>query len=221
MPRILIADDHPIFRKGLKDVILSRLPHSIFFEAGNGQEALAVAVNEKPDLIILDIDMPVEDGIKACAKMTELGVTGKIIILTMHKNEGIYGMAMKAGAMGYVLKDNSAQELFDCFKEVEEGRKYVSPEIKAQIQDWDRFNKKSTEMEKLRELTPTEVKILLMVSKNLPSKEIAEKLFITSKSVENYRSRICKKLGLETGSNSLLYWVYENKELLNLFGLDR
>jgi DNA-binding NarL/FixJ family response regulator len=221
MPRILIADDHPIFRKGLKDVILARMPDSIFFEASNGQEALAVAVNESPELIILDIDMPVVDGIHACTKMNELGVKGKVIILTMHKNEGIYGMAMKAGAMGYVLKDNSAQELFDCFHEVEKGKKYVSPEIKAQILDWDRFNQKSSEMEKLQDLTPTELKILLMVSKNMPSKEIAEQLFITPKSVENYRSRICKKLGLETGSNSLLYWVYENKELLQLFGVKK
>lgn len=221
MPRILIADDHPIFRKGLKDVILTKIPDSFFYEASNGQEALAVAVNENPDLIILDIDMPVEDGIKACAKMKELGVKGKIIILTMHKNEGIYGMAMKAGAMGYVLKDNSATELFECFNEVERGQKYVSPDIKAQISDWDQFNKKNSELEKLQDLTPTELKILFLVSRNMPSKEIAEQLFITPKSVENYRSRICKKLGLETGSNSLLYWVYENKELLHLVGLPK
>jgi DNA-binding NarL/FixJ family response regulator len=221
MPRILIADDHPIFRKGLKDVILTRIPDSVFYEASNGQEALAVAVNESPDLIILDIDMPVEDGIKACGKMKDLGVKGKIIILTMHKNESIYGMAMKAGAMGYVLKDNSAHELFECFNEVDKGNKYVSPDIKAQITDWDQFNKKNTEMEKLQDLTPTELKILFLVSKNMPSKEIAEQLFITPKSVENYRSRICKKLALENGSNSLLYWVYENKELLQLLGLPK
>lgn len=126
-------------------------------------------------------------------------------------------MALNSGADGFILKDNSAGEIMDCIETVMNGKQYISKDMQKHLENIDVFRKKRNEMEKgLLSLTKTEKKVLQLVSNNLSSKEIALRMFITPKSVENYRSRICKKFGLETGNNSLLRWTLENKDLIKL-----
>lgn len=215
--KILVADDHPIFRKGLIDIIRSAVPGSDIIEAENGLQAGEKIESVKPDIAFLDVEMPGEDGIKICRSAKKNNTAAKIIILTMYKSGEVLNMALNSGADGFVLKDNSAGEIRECIESVMAGKQYISPDMQKHLNNMDVFRKKRNEIESgLLSLTKTEKKVLQMVSNNLSSKEIALRLFITPKSVENYRSRICKKFGLETGNNSLLRWTLENKDLVKL-----
>ena len=215
--KILVADDHPIFRKGLIDIIRSVAPGAEISEAENGLSAGEKIESFKPDIAFLDVEMPGEDGIKICRGAKNNHTKSKIIILTMYKSGEVLNMALNSGADGFILKDNSAGEIMDCIETVMNGKQYISKDMQKHLENIDVFRKKRNEMEKgLLSLTKTEKKVLQLVSNNLSSKEIALRMFITPKSVENYRSRICKKFGLETGNNSLLRWTLENKDLIKL-----
>ena len=139
-------------------------------------------------------------------------------MLTMYKNEEMFNSAMENGAMGYVLKDNSASDLNECINNVIDDKSFISPKISEYMDHYDNYkNKKGEIKEKLGKLTNVELKTLKLVSDNLTSREIGEMLFVTQKTVENYRSRICKKLELDSRNNSLLKWVLDNKSILDTF----
>lgn len=212
---LLIVDDHPIFRKGLKDILEIALTKVSIQEAENGEQAIHLLTQHTFDLVLLDIDMPKIDGFQVCKHLKTEQIEVKIIFLTMYKDENVFLSAMETGADGFLLKDNSAEEIITCLQTVLNHKKYVSSQIASYESTYlEHLNKKKQLKNLLRELTQTEMRTLKLVSENYSSKEIADLLFVTPKSVENYRSRICKKLGLELGSNSLIKWTLENKELL-------
>jgi DNA-binding NarL/FixJ family response regulator len=211
--RLVIADDHPVFRKGLAFILSSSYPNLELTECDNGLQALHIIKSEKPEIAILDIDMPEKNGLEVCKQLYEEKFPTAIIILTMYKEEEVLKKALLYGAKGYIVKDNSAKEIVTCINKVQNAEVYIGTGIHTNIHQLDK------ELEQLKEtlnsLTQVELKTLKLVSKRLSSKEIAELLFVSVKSVENYRSRICKKLGLDARNNSLLHWVIENKELLD------
>lgn len=213
---ILIADDHPIFRKGLAEIIVSRFPQAIITEVDNGKTAFNKIKTTVPDIAILDIEMPLKDGLQVCRKVKELGLKTKVIILTMYKNPEIFNMALNLGVDGFLLKDHSAKEITACVQLVmKHDERYISKKMQFYADPPPKIVENQKRLESgLFQLTKTEKKVLKLVGKNLSSKEIALRLFITPKSVENYRSRICKKLNLESRNNSLATWVLENKELI-------
>jgi two-component system, NarL family, response regulator NreC len=178
--KILVADDHPIFRKGLIDIIKSAVPDSDIIEAENGLQAAEKIVSLKPDIAFLDVEMPGEDGIKICRSSKADRPYIKIIILTMYKSGEVLNMALNSGADGFILKDNSAGEIMECIDTVMAGKQYISPDMQKHLNNMDVFRKKRNEIETgLLSLTKTEKKVLQMVSNNLSSKEIALRLFIT------------------------------------------
>jgi len=214
--KLLIADDHPIFRKGLKGTILESFPQIKIFEAENGVEAIEIIRDKKPDIAILDINMPKTNGLDVAQLVLKEKLDTRVIILTMYKEKEMIRKAMLSGAYGYVLKDFATDEIIDCIEKVAANEKYMGKNLEAYYPEIDYEDKKKQKLiELLNELSQSELKTLKLVSKNKSTKEIAELLFLSEKTIENYRSKICQKLGLPARNNSLLLWVSENKELLS------
>jgi DNA-binding NarL/FixJ family response regulator len=213
--KILVADDHPIFRVGLCNVIQSGISNSILFEADNGIKAWGNIEKELPDIAVLDINMPGFDGLEICQKIKINNLKTKVIILTMYKERALLEKAKENGAKSYLIKDNSTFEVVDAIKSVLNNNFYWSESLRDIQEEITESNKEIHKIELLlKELTSTQLKTLKLVCKNYTSKEIAELLFITPKSVDNNRSRISKKLGLDQVTNSLLIWSMQHKETI-------
>ena len=213
---LLIADDHPVFRKGLIDLLQQYFPNVNIIECHNGAEAIEGILKQNPDVAILDINMPQVNGLDVCKRIIKERSATKIIILTMYQEKEMIKNAMLSGAKGYVLKDNAVDEIMDCVNVVLDGETYIGTtllpcHIELSLED----KKKQQMLDGLKTLSQAELKTLKLVSQNKTSKEISELLFLSEKTVENYRSRICQKLELPPRNNSLVIWLNENKELLS------
>lgn len=212
---LLIADDHPIFRKGLMDLLQQSFPAVKIIECHNGSEALKGILNLKPDVAILDVNMPEVNGLEVCKHVIKEQTTTKIIILTMYREKEMIKNAMLSGASGYILKDNAVNEIMDCVNTVLGGETYLGTTMLPYDIDLSLEDKKKQQLiEDLKSLSQAELKTLKLVSQNKTSKEVSELLFLSEKTVENYRSKICQKLSLPPRNNSLVIWINENKELL-------
>jgi DNA-binding NarL/FixJ family response regulator len=211
---LIIADDHPIMRSGLRQMIEADLEYTIIGEAGDGESALALIEEKKPDVALLDIAMPHLTGLQIAKIVQERGLSTKLAILTMSADELIFNEAMDLGVLGYVLKENAASEVLNSIRTVAEGQYYISPSISGLLMK--RSQKRETAFNSLpglADLTPTEIRVLKLVAGNKTSKEIAYDLSISPKTVENHRANIAAKLKLN-GNNALLRFALENKALL-------
>lgn len=211
--RIIIADDHPIFRGGLRQIISADESIEIIGEADNGEKALEIIQELKPDIAVLDIDMPKKTGLDVLRELKDSST--KIIFLTMYAEEDIFDEAMDFGIKGYVLKDSAVNDIIECILSVNEDNYYISPNVSNLLVN--RRNKSKNLIKKnpeLGNLTKTERNILRFISENKTSKEIAEVLFLSQRTVENHRTNISNKLNLK-GSHSLLKFAIENKSYLS------
>ena len=210
--KLIMADDHPIFREGLRQIIEKDSRIKIIGEADNGQKALELIEEKIPDIALLDIDMPKLTGLEVLKKVS--GTSVKIIFLTMYSEEDIFDEAMGLGVKGYVLKDSAVNDILECILSVSEGNYFISPSMSNLLL---RRRKKMTDLRKsnpmLDSLTPTEKKILRFISQNKTSREIADVLFLSHRTIENHRTNISNKLNLK-GSHSLIKFAIENKSLL-------
>jgi len=210
---VLIADDHPIFRNGIKVILKGMNDIELCAEASNGEEAYTFICSVFPDIAILDLDMPILNGIDVCRKVKEEGLSSKCIILTMHKEKHFFNEAMESGAMGYILKDHAEDELIRCINNVREGKKYVSDRIAEYLTEIDTGREIDEGIRKnFQLLTATEKVIIRLVSQGKSSLEIASHLFISSNTVDNHRANMTKKLQLE-GKNSLLKFAIQHIDL--------
>lgn len=213
--RIILADDHPIFRSGLEFLLKSSFEKIETLSFDNGQAVLENIPGFDPDVVLLDIDMPVKNGLEACTEIHQLYPRLAVIMLSIHKTHDMVKLAFQKGAKGYLIKDNTSEEIVDCINRVLGGNSYLPQSLRNTLS----INGSNPKFKELRadidSLTPTEMKVLKLVSQKYSSKEIANLLFVSTKSVENYRSRICKKLNLDARNNNLLLWVMENKFLLD------
>lgn len=213
--KLLIADDHPIFRKGLKDILEGSFSDIEIIECKNGREALEAIKKQKPSISILDINMPELNGIEVSNIVTKEKLGTRIVILTMYRDREMVKKAMDSGAFSYILKDFAANEIIDCIEKVSKNEKYIGPELQTYYSEFVEADKKKLDlMLLLKSLSQAELKTLKLVSQNKSTKEIAELLFLSDKTIENYRSKICQKLQLPPRNNSLVLWISENKELL-------
>ncbi|MDP2387139.1 MAG: response regulator transcription factor [Bacteroidota bacterium] len=213
---MLIADDHPIFRKGLKEILLSFYSSASILECSNGKEAFDTILKSRPPIAILDINMPEMNGLEVSERIQKENVETKIIILTMYRDREMVKKAFKVGAYGYILKDYAVNEILECIEKVKKGGKYIGNELQDHFSELGKEDQKIFKLhELLKALSQAELKTLKLVSQNKSTKEIAELLFLSEKTIENYRSKICQKLNLPPRNNSLVLWISENKGLLS------
>lgn len=213
--KLLLADDHPIFRKGLMALISDFLPNAQIDEAESGNIAIDKLKDSAYNIAVLDIDMPGASGIEVLKFIKIHCPKTRAIILTMHNDELFFNEAFDHGASGFLLKEDSSLEMVECINSIERGEIFVSQKLESFLKNRKHFTSRMNAIkESLRSLSNAEYATLKLVALNKTSKEISELLFVTEKSVENYRSRICKKLDLTGGSNTLFKWSMENRELI-------
>jgi DNA-binding NarL/FixJ family response regulator len=218
MLEILIVDDHPIFRRGLRDVINELDASWKIHEAGNAEESYQILDNNDISLVFLDIELPAISGISLYNEFRKRSFTGNVVFLTMYKNEEIFFKAIDTGAQGYLLKENSHIEIKQCVETVLEGKIFISYEMQPLFQSFSNYKREQKQYRSLfDDLTSTEAKTLIFVTENKSCQEIADLFFISKKAVENYRSNICKKLQIPNGNNALLKWALQNKELVSTY----
>jgi DNA-binding NarL/FixJ family response regulator len=193
--RILIADDHAIVRSGLKRVLDAKTDMEVVAEAEDGAEAVEKALKEHVDLAILDVSMPRLTGIQAATELHKREPEVKILMLSMHDSEQFLFEAMKAGASGYVLKSGADTDIVDAVRAAMRGESYLYPSaLTALVRDYvDRGGRGE---EQFDVLTPRELEVLKLIAEANTSKDIADKLFISIKTVDRHRQNILDKLGM-------------------------
>jgi DNA-binding NarL/FixJ family response regulator len=211
----LIADDHPVVRQGLKQMIETDPQLKVVGEAGDGEAALALIENLKPDIVVVDIDMPRKNGFELVREMKGKKLSTGVIFLTMHSEEDLFNEALSLGVKGYVLKDSVVNDIISGVRAVVAGRHYISPALSSYLVNRsERANSLIDRTPNLNTLTTTERRILKMIAEYKTSKEIAEELHIHYRTVENHRTNICQKLNLH-GSHALMkFALRSHSELL-------
>jgi DNA-binding NarL/FixJ family response regulator len=211
--RIVLADDHPVVRKGLR-LSLEEMPGLVVVgEAGDGEAALDLIVRLAPDVAVLDIDMPKRDGLAVAQRLPT-----RLVFLTLHRDIRVFRLALDLGVQGYLLKDSAMLEIAAAISAVQAGRPYYSSAIAARLFQSPQAGKTGAdeamlESEVLASLTPTERRVMRLIADGLSSKEIGASLAINYRTVDNHRTNICRKLGLE-GTNSLLRFALQHKSSL-------
>ncbi len=213
--RVVIADDHPIFRKGLLQVIAIEPDLAIVGEAADGQTALEQIKTQQPDVAVLDIDMPKKNGFVLAQEIRDCKLPVKIVFLTMYKEENAFNRALDLGVKGYLLKDSAVTDIVAGIRAVANGQHFISPAISSYlINRHTRTDRLADEKPGLKDLTPTERRILKLIADNKTSKEIAAELFISARTVDNHRTNIATKLDLH-GSHALLKFAFDHKSELS------
>ena len=211
---VFVADDHQIFRQGLIKLLESEASIAVVGESGDGAEAFQMIQELLPDVAILDISMPNKNGLEIVKQLKKDDFPTECIILTMYDEEEYFNQALDCGVKGYLLKDNAFSDLLNCVKCVMQGKYYVSPLISEYLLHRDdRIKQLRCDHPGIDKLTAMEKRILRFIAENKTSKEIAEQLFISHRTVENHRQHICNKLELR-GFHKLLQFAIENKSFL-------
>ncbi|QNJ97295.1 Two-component response regulator [Constantimarinum furrinae] len=205
---LLVADDHPMLLKGLTDE-LTENGFNVAATAGNGAEALNLIAELQPDVAILDIEMPLLSGFEVIKKSREKNVSTKFILLTSHKEKGFVLRAKKFNISGYILKDEPFVELEKCIHAVVRNEVYFSTAFDEVF-----TTQVSPELEKIKFLSPSERTIVRLVAQEKSSKEIAEILYISHRTVQKHRTNIIAKLDLPASGDALSLWTAENRELI-------
>ncbi|MBN4069394.1 MAG: DNA-binding response regulator [Alkaliphilus sp.] len=203
--KILIVDDHSLVREGLKQILELENDMKIVGEAGDGEEAIVMLNQVKPDIVILDINMPRMNGIQTLRRMKDMDVTIKIIMLTFHEEEEYLRETLNLGANGYVLKDAESESLTKAIREVYIGGTSIPPNIMtSDFEKQTTYGRKRDEKGKIR-LTKREYEVLTLIAEGISNKEIAGKLFISEKTVKNHVSSIFKKIGVSDRTQAAIY----------------
>ena len=209
--RIIIADDHPLFRSGIR-AELERIENlTLVGECGDGEEALTMILELNPDLAILDVNMPKLTGLDVTQKLCESECKTRIILLTMHREKKLFLRALELGIIGYLLKDALVSEIQQAVFAVAGGSFYLSPDLSGLLVEQTRGSQLEPEWK--LQLTPAELGIMTLIADLKSNDEIATNLFISKRTVENHRVNISRKLGI-SGTNALLKFAVKNKSLL-------
>lgn len=206
---IVIADDHPLFRKGVADVLRTDSAVQLLGEAADGETALRLIRERKPKVAILDVEMPKKSGLDVVQAVRDEGLPVSLVLLTMHSGADLLQRALGLGVLGYVSKESAADEILACVHLVASGRTYVS----ASLGKPDGEPIASATPLNLDALTPAERGVLKLIARNMTTRDIAQELGLSPKTVENHRSNICQKLGV-TGNNALVRLALQHANAL-------
>ena len=212
--KVVIADDHPIFRRGLVDLIESDSSFTIVGESDCGEKAIDLIKKLKPDIAVIDLSMPDISGLEVVKEIRKTNLAVEFIILTIYKNEEYISKAIDLNVRGYILKENTEDDLLTSLKSVAKGDYYMSHLLSSHLiskkRNMEEFEAK---IPSIKSLTTTERRVLKLTAENKSCKEIAEEMCISPKTVENHRSNISNKLDLK-GRNKLLQFAIENKSTI-------
>ena len=206
--RILLADDHTVVRKGLCLLLESYPGFKVIAEASNGREAVAMAEAHTPDVVVLDVAMPILNGIEAARQISANLPRTAIVFLSMHSDEGYVLKALKSGAKAYLLKDSAEYDLINAIKAVSEGKAFFSPAISRMlVEDYMRQMRERDVEDSYELLTTREREIMQLFAEGKATKEVACILDLSLYTVETHRSNIFQKLNLHSGAELILYAV--------------
>lgn len=208
MIRVLLVDDHALFRQGLRSLLESE-GMRVIGEAANGREALRFAADTHPDVILMDIQMPELDGVKATQNILEIDPDAKVIMITMYRQDRYVFEAVKAGARGYVLKDADSSALLDAIRRVAAGEALLNPDMAQNVLDDFRDKREELPQEKHNDLNERETTILKLLAQGFSNQDIALRLDISEKTVRNRLSEIFTKLQLNNRTQAALYAIRE------------
>jgi DNA-binding NarL/FixJ family response regulator len=212
---VLIVDDHPLYRAGLRQVVESDPRFTLLAEADNGEAALSLIAQRRPDVVVLDINLPGMSGLDIAGALQAKSPAPRVVMLTMFKDEQVFNQAMNLGVLGFVLKENAATEILRCIASVAAGEPYVSPVLTGFLmRRHQRASSLAARQPNLDDLTTAERRILRAVAQKKSSKEIAAEFGVSPRTVESHRANICTKLNLQ-GSNVLLQYALEHRDELS------
>jgi DNA-binding NarL/FixJ family response regulator len=206
---VLIADDHPLMRQGIRSVLERSGSIDVVHESDNGENALEAIRRLRPAVAVVDVEMPKVDGFGVVRQVEREGLGTSVVFLTMYRDELVFNKALDAGARGYVLKENAAEDIIHAVRAVSNGTYYVSPTISEFL---IRRSGRSgdTRQDRIDELTPAERNVLRLLAEMKTSQQIAEELGISAKTVSNHRNNASEKLGLR-GAHALLRFALEHR----------
>ena len=206
--RLLIADDHTLMIQGLKKILEERTEWEVVGEAGDGREAVRQAELLKPDVVILDVAMPLLNGLEATRQILRRLPDTRVLILSMHSNEAYVTQALQAGALGYLLKDSAGAEFVDAVEAVSNGKAFFSPAVaKVMLDDYVRRLANKGIVDRFDSLSAREREVLQLVAEGHSNRKIAEMLSVSPTTVETHRSHILQKLDLHNTAELVLYAV--------------
>ncbi len=210
--RVLVVDDHALFRRGLQMVLEQEEDIEVVGEAGDGAEAVERASDEMPDIVLMDVRMPKRGGIDACTAIKDAVPSAKIIMLTISDEEADLYDAIKAGASGYLLKEISIEEVAAAIRAVNEGQSLISPSMASKLlTEFASMIKRTDDRQQVPtpRLTDREMEVLKLVAKGLNNRDIAKQLFISENTVKNHIRNILEKLQLHSRMEAVVYAVRE------------
>jgi len=205
--RILIGDDHTLMRQGLRKILEERPDWEIVAEAGDGRTAVRETLELTPDVVVLDIGMPLLNGIEATAQITRKAPTVQVLILSMHADEAYVAQAVRAGARGYLLKDSAGADLIGAVAAVAAGKSFFSPPIARVVLDDYARRLADKGMDRYDSLSEREREIFQLVAEGHSSKAIAELLSVSPATVETHRAHVLAKLDIHNTAELVLYAV--------------
>jgi len=210
-PTIIIADDHPATSKGM-EMVLKKMQFVVLSSHTNGLQALNQIVVDKPDYVLLDVQMPGLSGIDIAERMKAKGIKSKVIIFSMFTDAALFERAKELQVHGYLLKEFALDDLETCVKAIQIGKHWYHPRLEERLQK----STVSFSPKLYHTLSSKERIILSSIADNKSTKHIAEEQFLSEKTIESHRRNIIKKLGLPSKKNTLLIWAIENKGFFSL-----
>ncbi|WP_432664127.1 response regulator transcription factor [Wukongibacter baidiensis] len=209
--RILIVDDHSLMRQGLKQILEIEEDIEVVGLAVDGEDALEQCFKLRPDVILMDINMPNMNGIQALRRIKDMGIETKVIMLTIHDDREYLFETVNIGAEGYVLKDAESNSLIRAIRNVYFGESYIHPSLASEfVREYKSRGKTSDKEHGKNKLTRREYEVLTLIAEGLNNKEIAENLFISEKTVKNHVSNIFKKIDVNDRTQAAIYAFKHN-----------